>query len=209
MKKLSVVIITWNSERYAETCLRSVWMSLENIEHEIILVDNGSTAETRSVLEKYAQQAHVSYFPQTENLGVAKARNIGIQASSGEYIWLLDIDTEVNPEAIREMLSFMDAHPDCGICGCKLLNTNNLVQDSCRKYPSLRYKMLNVFESIATKLRLSASWKDKLAELNASQFYHAQMLGQDCFEVEYLMIYIKLSYFDYYISSKFFLTHQY
>ena len=82
MKKLSVVIITWNSERYAETCLRSVWMSLENIEHEIILVDNGSTDGTRSVLEKYAQQAHVSYFPQTENLGVAKARNIGIQASS-------------------------------------------------------------------------------------------------------------------------------
>ena len=56
MKKLSVVIITWNSERYVETCLRSVWMSLENIEHEIILVDNGSTDGTRSVLEKYAQQ---------------------------------------------------------------------------------------------------------------------------------------------------------
>jgi len=107
MKKLSVVIITWNSERYVETCLRSVWMSLENIEHEIILVDNGSTDGTRSVLEKYAQQDHVSYFPQTENLGVAKARNIGMQASCGEYIWLLDIDTEVNPEAIREMLSFM------------------------------------------------------------------------------------------------------
>lgn len=187
MKKLSVVIITWNSERYVESCLRSVWMSLENIEHEIILVDNGSTDGTRSVLEKYAQQDHVSYFPQTENLGVAKARNIGMQASCGEYIWLLDIDTEVNPEAIREMLSFMDTHPDCGICGCKLLNTNNLVQDSCRKYPSLRYKALNVFESMATKLRLPASWKDKLAKMNASQFYHAQMLGQDCFEVEYLI----------------------
>jgi len=51
----------------------------------------------------------------------------------------------------------------------------------------LRYKALNVFESLATKLRLPASWKDKLAELNASQFYHAQMLGQDCFEVEYLI----------------------
>lgn len=187
MIELSIILITWNSERFISNCLASVFESSKHISREIILVDNGSTDATRHLIEHYTQFSEFTFIPKDKNSGVAKARNIGIQQAKGKYIWLLDIDTVVNQEAITALLNYIKMNKDCGICGCKLMNSRNEIQDSCRKYPSFRYKMLNVLGSILTKCNLAKDLKERVDSLNRTQFYRKQMDGTAPFEVEYII----------------------
>ena len=187
MMELSIILITWNSDRFVKDCLDSVWRATEGMKREFILIDNNSTDTTRELLLPYINRPDVSFFPQTRNLGVAKARNIGLRQAKGRFVWLLDIDTVANREAREAMTEYMDTHDDCGLCGCKLVNSAGQVQDSCRRYPSFRFKMYNVLSSLLKKCK-GADWmKSRIERLNESQFYHRQMKLSDAFEVEYII----------------------
>ena len=77
--ELSVVLISWNSERYVADCLDALVTACEGLERELIWVDNGSTDRTRAILEPYLSRENILLIPLTQNLGVARARNLGIQ----------------------------------------------------------------------------------------------------------------------------------
>lgn len=187
MSKLSIVLITWNSERFIPSCLQSLCQTVKDTDCEVIWVDNGSTDSTRQLMAPFVEQLGIVSLPQQENLGVAKARNIGLRKAQGEYVWLLDIDTVLQPGVLAYMLSFMETHPACGICGCKLHSADGEIQDSCRRLPSLRYKILNVLEVLASRLSFMACMRPRLAAWNRSQFYHEEMEGTEAFQVEYLI----------------------
>lgn len=140
--KLSVVIICWNSLSNLRELLDSVPEALKGIEHEVILIDNGSTDATRQIVTSNYQWVHYSRLDR--NRGVAYARNRGIEQSSGNYIWILDDDTIINSEAIANMLCYMDSHPDCGICACALRDLSGFRQASYKPYPSLAIKIRNI-----------------------------------------------------------------
>ena len=177
--ELSVVLISWNSERYVADCLDALVTACEGLERELIWVDNGSTDRTRAILESYLSRENILLIPLTQNLGVARARNLGIQRSTGKMVLLLDVDTRITREALRAMIDYLAYHPDCGMCGCKLYDEQGDVQMSCRRYPSLRYKIFNVLERFT-----DAAW---VRELNRSQFYAERMAGDTPFEVEYII----------------------
>ena len=177
--ELSVVLISWNSERYVADCLNALVTACEGLERELIWVDNGSTDQTRAILEPYLSREHILLIPLTQNLGIARARNLGIQRSTGKMVLLLDVDTRITREALRAMIDYLAYHPDCGMCGCKLYDEQGDVQMSCRRYPSLRYKIFNVLERFT-----DAAW---VRELNRSQFYAERMAGDTPFAVEYII----------------------
>ena len=177
MKDVSVILITWNSERYVQPCLDAVLQAVKGFMYEILIIDNGSTDATLSLLEAYEDE-WVHLYRYEENHGVACARNVGLQRATGNFIWILDIDTLPTSAAWHGMFDFMHAHSDCGICACQLFHASGEVQDSCRRYPSLRYKILNVLSAICPS--------PQLARLNESQFYHVAMQGEEPFEVEWL-----------------------
>lgn len=187
MIELSIILITWNSERFVSDCLASVFESTNHISREIILVDNGSTDTTQHLIQPYTHYPEFIFVSKDKNSGVSKARNIGIQQAKGKYIWLLDIDTIINREAVTTLMNFIRINKDCGICGCKLMNSRNEIQDSCRKYPSLRHKILNVLETILIKCNLAKSLKDRIYNLNQAQFYRKQMNETEPFDVEYVI----------------------
>lgn len=177
--ELSVVLISWNSERYVADCLDALVSATVGLEREVVWVDNGSTDRTREILEPYLSRENILLIPLTQNLGVARARNLGIQRSTGKMVLLLDVDTRITREALRAMIEYLTYHPDCGLCGCKLFDERGDVQMSCRRYPSLRYKLYNVLERFT-----DANW---VRESNRSQFYAERMAGNEPFEVEYLI----------------------
>ncbi|MDH6358879.1 glycosyltransferase family 2 protein [Parabacteroides sp. PF5-9] len=186
---LSIVILTWNSERYLRNCLEAVIASTVDLsDYEIIIVDNGSTDATLQLIHLYQDKMDSLILLQNQvNLGVAKARNQGIKQARGEYIWLLDVDTVINKAALSALFLFMHEHPHCGVCGCKLMNSEGEVQHSCRRYPWFRYKLYNVFcRILPNKGVLSAFW-EKVNQLSRKQFYLAQMDGKVPFSVEYLI----------------------
>lgn len=187
MEKISIILLTWNAEYYFKNCLNSVLESSKELNREILIIDNGSTDTTVQLIQSYLPSDEIIFIANKNNEGVAKARNIGLKHAKGEYIWFLDIDTVVNPESVYAMIDYMNNHPDCGICGCKLINSAGEVQDSCRKYPSFRYKLNNVLSSFLAKLPFTNTLKNNIDNENQSQFYRKEMLSLTPFGVEYII----------------------
>lgn len=124
--KLSVIIVNYNVKYYLDQCIRSVlrafvWM---NTPAEIIVVDNHSADGSVDYLEKrYPQMLYpmVRFVRSAHNLGFARANNIAIRQSRGEYVLLLNPDTIVGEDALKASVDFMDAHEDAGAVGVRML----------------------------------------------------------------------------------------
>ena len=147
--KLSIVIIGYNSWHFLEKNLASLSFLKNDTETEIIYVDNASNDKTVTEMERLYPAVRI--FRNTKNLGISKARNRGIREATGKYIWLLDSDTEVSAEAANGMLTFMDNHPEAGICGCKMYGQDGKVQPSCRKFPTISGKLKTAIHIVAGK----------------------------------------------------------
>lgn len=132
---LSIIIVNWKVKDLLEKCLRSIFEQTKNISFEVFVVDNNSgDGSVEMVREKFPQ---VDLTASAENLGFAKGNNLAIKKSRGRYILLLNPDTEILENALEKMVRFMDAHPECGIAGCKLLNSDLSLQPSVRAFPDL------------------------------------------------------------------------
>jgi len=131
---LSIVIVTWNSQGFIRNCLDSIFLSQGNFTSEIIVVDNGSVDETAKIVEQLYPQ--VNLIQNKKNLGYAKANNQGIEKAKGEYILLLNPDTQVLEDSLSLIYEFMEENPKIGALGPKLLNPDESIQSSCREFPT-------------------------------------------------------------------------
>ncbi|HUV05708.1 MAG TPA: glycosyltransferase family 2 protein [Armatimonadota bacterium] len=130
---LSVVIVNWNTRDYLLRCLESIRADSSAGAAEVIVVDNGSSdGSAQMVRERFGE---VSLIENAENLGYAEANNQGISASRGEYILLLNPDTELKPGVLGALVSFAKGHPDAAAVGCRLAAPDGKVQRSCRSFP--------------------------------------------------------------------------
>jgi GT2 family glycosyltransferase len=130
---ISIVIVSWNSAELIGNCLDSILRNADQTRREIILVDNASSDNTAELVKSSYPQADL--IENRRNLGYAKANNQGIQKSIGRYVLLLNPDTEIQGDSLGRMLAFMDANPEVGALGPKLLNPDGSVQPSCREFP--------------------------------------------------------------------------
>ena len=114
---ISVIIPNWNGKKFLKTCLDSLRkQTYQDI--EIILVDNGS--KDGSVLFTKENFPEVRILQFEENFGFSAAVNKGIRASKGEYISLLNNDTEVDPHWLQELKKGLDENPKVGFCASKI-----------------------------------------------------------------------------------------
>jgi len=132
---LSIVIVTCNSEQYILDCLNSVEKAARELRHEIFLIDNKSTDQTKTVVKGFKNA--VTLLENSENYGFAKAVNMGLERSSGDFILLLNPDVMIQSGSLHPMIDFMRDHPEMGICGCKLLNRDGSLQYSKGSFPTL------------------------------------------------------------------------
>lgn len=124
--KLSVIIVNYNVKYYLDQCICSVLRAFEemNTPAEIIVVDNHSADGSVDYLEqRYPQMLYpmVRFVRSAHNLGFARANNIAIRQSRGEYVLLLNPDTIVGEDALKASVDFMDAHEDAGAVGVRML----------------------------------------------------------------------------------------
>lgn len=118
--KLSIIIVNYNVSCFLEQALKSVYHALKNIEAEVFVVDNHSEDDSLEMLkEKFPQ---VQLIANKENVGFARANNQAIRMSQGEYVLLLNPDTLVEEDTFEKCLDFMDATPDAGGLGVKMIN---------------------------------------------------------------------------------------
>ena len=135
MLDASVIIVNWNSKQYLMKCLESIYRHTHGFSSELIVVDNASSDGTAAELRK--RYPDVKLIEGKGNVGFAKGNNIGIAASSGRYVCLVNPDVEFLEDCLSKLCRYMDANDKVGICGPKILNKDGSVQYSCREYPTL------------------------------------------------------------------------
>jgi len=133
--KLSIVIVNYNVRYFLEQCLKSVYQALEGIEAEVFVVDNNSQdSSVEMVRESFPA---VKLIANKDNPGFSKANNQAIRQSKGEYVLLLNPDTVVEEHTFRKSIDFMDAHPDAGGLGIKMIDgKGNYLPESKRGLPT-------------------------------------------------------------------------
>ena len=141
--KISIVIHTFDAKKLTRRCLAPLQEVLRSDgDVEVIVVDNGSTDGSR---EEFLRHDYIRYFYQKTNRGVSAGRNIGIRKARGNYIMLLDNDTIPSVEAVRDLIKFMDMHPEVGLCAPRLISPHGETQRSFRPYPGLKEKLRSAF----------------------------------------------------------------
>ena len=111
--KVSVIIPIYNVQDYLQECLDTVCKQNE-VDMEVILVNDGSTDDSLSVCKEYAQRKSNVIVINKENGGLSDARNVGTKAATGDYIFYLDSDDWLAPDAIKSLYEFAIEN-DCEI----------------------------------------------------------------------------------------------
>jgi GT2 family glycosyltransferase len=146
---LSVVIASFNARDYLRRCLTSLYAHTRDIDFEVIVVDNASWDGSPDLVEAEFPQAALIRSP--GNLGFAAACNRGIAEAQGEFVLLLNPDTEVAENALAPMVAYCREHPQVGILGPRLLNSDGSLQLSCRRFPGHLTGLFNR-QSLLTRL---------------------------------------------------------
>ena len=142
---LSVVIVSWNTRELLDKCLQSLTADAQrsHLSTEVIVVDNGSTDGTASMLRERHPTVQVTELG--ENVGFAAASNVGIRATTGQFVLLLNPDTVVQPDALNILRSTIESMPHVGLVSGLLLNPDGSIQSAGYRFPGLTQAFLDFF----------------------------------------------------------------
>jgi len=138
--KLAVVIIHYNSSADLDKCLASLAACAPAVEHRVVVVDNASV--DKGLDEVHRNHPDCLWIFNKENVGYARGCNRGMAQVDAEYYLILNPDIVVQPGALDRLLDFADAHPRAGVVGPQLLNTDGSIQNSCRRFYTLKTLLL-------------------------------------------------------------------
>ncbi len=141
--RLSIIVVNWNVQDMLDSCLASIFAAdLAPGSFEIIVVDSASDDNSVDLVrEKYPA---VVLLAQAENVGFTRGNNIGLAQARGDYLLLLNPDTEVSGSALGLLVGYLEGNPGVGIVGPHTLNSDGSHQSTRRRFPTL---MTGVFES--------------------------------------------------------------
>ncbi|MDP2629799.1 MAG: glycosyltransferase [Candidatus Uhrbacteria bacterium] len=134
MIKVSFITVSWNVRELIERCLSSIFEHAKNIEYEIIVIDNASIdGSERMIAEKFPS---VTLIINKENRGFGAACNQGIATATGDTIFLLNPDSQLENGTLEQLVSYMDTHADVGVCAPQIKNADGSIQYSVRRFPT-------------------------------------------------------------------------
>ncbi len=149
---ISIVTLTWNSARFVDPLMRTLLRDADTsgIDLEIIVIDNGSTDDTLAKLEHYRERAgeRLHLVPLSWNHGTTASRNIGIRMARGDYVLILDSDTEIAEGTLAGLLAAPSRIPDpsrIGIIHPRLVYPDGAFQESARRFPTVLTKLYRLF----------------------------------------------------------------
>jgi len=155
--RLSVITVSWNVSKLLDVALETLKADLQGIEAEVFVIDNASADDSVEMVRR--KHPWVNLIANEENLGFAKANNQAMRMAKGNYIFLLNPDTEVRPGAIAELLKFLEEHPKAGIVAPQLINSDGSIQRSCRAFPTfiaMLYELMGLSKMFPNDPRFGA-----------------------------------------------------
>ena len=141
----SIIIVNYNTRKLLCQLLQSIAKYFHGVQFEILIVDNASTDGSEKIAAEFNKKLPLTWLANKKNLGFAMANNQAIMQSRGKFVLLLNSDTYLIDSSIVKFIHQIDAMPDVGIAGCRLLNNNRNLQRSCGIRPSLKTELYNKF----------------------------------------------------------------
>jgi N-acetylglucosaminyl-diphospho-decaprenol L-rhamnosyltransferase len=124
--KLSILIVNWNSKDLLRDCLASIRSTCRELAPQVVVVDGGSFDGCAELIAK--EFPEVDFVQSNDNVGFGRSNNLGFSRVKGETLLLLNPDTVLCDGAVRSLLEAMESHPDAGIVGAHLLNSDGSLQ---------------------------------------------------------------------------------
>ena len=141
--QLSIIIINYNTFQLTCNCIQSIFEKLTGLEYEVVLVDNASVeCDADLFKEKFPW---IKLVKSTVNTGFAGGNNLGIDNATGEYILLLNSDTELINNAPKICYDYISSNPAVGIVTCQLIYPDGKIQYNCRKFRTIGWELAEVF----------------------------------------------------------------
>ena len=111
MKKISIIVPVYNSEKTLDVCIKSIQKQIFE-DYEVIFVDDGSTDRSVRVIENYREKDERIHLFQKENGGVSSARNYGIREAGGKYLFFMDSDDYIPPHYLSKIMEIQSQSED-------------------------------------------------------------------------------------------------
>lgn len=141
MHDLGIVIVNWNTCNLLERCLATLYASV-GVSYRVVVVDNASTDGSADMVRARYPQAELIASETNDGYPVGNNRGLRLLGYRGagdvdedapRYALLLNPDTELPPDALAQMVAFMDAHPQAGVAGPRLILPDGTLDKACRR----------------------------------------------------------------------------
>jgi GT2 family glycosyltransferase len=174
--ELSVIIVNYNVAYFLEQCLNSCLKAAEHADIEILVIDNNSVDGSEDMMrEKFPD---IPYIMNKENLGFSKANNQGMKMAKGRYVVLLNPDTVVEELTFRKTIDFMDAQPEAGGLGVRMLDgRGKFLPESKRGLPTPSVAFYKIFGLSAIFPKSKTFGKYHLGYLDEFQTHEVEILS--------------------------------
>lgn len=133
--EISVIIVSWNAQNLLRNCLASIRATGGALVRQIIVVDNASTDGSPEMVAH--EFPDVTLVRSSQNLGFARANNIGIQRATSPLLALINSDVVVHPDCFQQLAGFLENHQAAGLVGPKIYGRDARIQHNCRRLPTV------------------------------------------------------------------------
>ena len=137
---VSIIVVTWNSERWIERCLSAIPPAGAGVTYDVTIYDNASSDATSSRVQPLLErEARLKLVRAGQNDGFARATNRAVEMTAGRYVLLLNPDCELEPGALTWLVRFLDANPDVAAAAPLLADSDGGSQREfqLRRFPTL------------------------------------------------------------------------
>lgn len=174
MSSLTIALVTWNSEDEIAECMNTLFHAtakVPGLKLETVVIDNNSADNTVKVIENFLRvtNQNIVFIKNDDNLGFTKACNQAIQASTGDYIFILNPDTEILDDALSLMIKYLDENEQVGVVAPQLLDFHRAIQYSCRTFPTYwdMFSEMLMLATIFPRSEFFSRWKMRYFDHNS------------------------------------------
>ena len=139
-KDLSICIANYNTKQLLQKCLRSIFKNTSGLNFEVLVVDNGSVDNSVEMVKTTFPKVKITI--SKKNLYFSKAYNLALTKSTGTYCLILNSDTQIPKNSLRDTFVFMQKHPKVGAASCREINENGQVDKTCSRFPTPQIEFL-------------------------------------------------------------------
>ena len=131
---LTAIIVNYNTGYLLDKSIGALRAASAGFQLQVVVVDNASRDDSLHVLREKFSDCDIVESPQ--NVGFGRANNQALSLARGRYMLLLNTDAFVALDTLHKTLAYMEANPQCGVLGVKLVGRDGVLQPSCRYFPT-------------------------------------------------------------------------